>query len=112
MTFRRGSLARTQAALKLAEAKIRAAAPSAENASAEIVARNMRARAPVRTGHLRDSIRAEGSSAAAETPYAIPVDRGHDQVPAQPYAEQGAEASTSEIVATMTAIFRTALGGR
>lgn len=92
--------------------RMEAAAPAAEHASAEVVARNMQARAPIRTGRLRASIHAEGSSAIADTPYAIPVDRGHGPVPAQPYAEEGAEASYREIESAMIAVFRTALGGR
>lgn len=112
MGIRRASLARTEAALRLAQRKIELTAPVAEHASAEIVARNMQARAPVRTGHLRASIHAEGSAAVAETPYAVPVDRGHDNVPADPYAEGGAQASMGGITMTMAAIFRRALGGR
>jgi len=110
--FRPGSLEKTQAALRAAGRKLDAAAPSAEAAGAKIVARNMAARAPVRTGHLRGSIRAEGSSAVADASYAIPVDRGHGTVPASLYAEEGADASRGGITAEMAAIFRTALGGR
>jgi hypothetical protein len=112
MTNRIIGVERTKAALKLAQVKLEATAPAAEHASAEIVARNMQARVPVRTGRLRASIRADGSSASADVSYAIPVDRGTTFMRAQPYAEDAAKASIPEIVATMTAAFRTALGGR
>jgi hypothetical protein len=111
MTSVRG-VERTKLALKAAALKLDAAAPAAEHGSAEIVARNMVARVPVRTGRLRASIRADGSSAIADVSYAIPVDRGTTFMRAQPYAEEAAKASTAEIVAEMTAVFRAALGGR
>jgi hypothetical protein len=66
----------------------------------------------VRTGRLRASIRAEGSSAVADVPYAIPVDRGTVNMSAQPFAEAGAKAAEPQVVAAMIAVFRTALGGR
>jgi len=103
---------RTTLALKGAELKVAAAAPTAENAGAEIVAREMQARAPVRTGRLRGSIHAEGSAAVADVPYAIPVDRGTDHMAAQPFAEDGAKAAERGVEAAMIAVFRTALGGR
>lgn len=108
--FSRGSLQRTEAALRAAGRKLDAAAPAAEHAGAGIVARNMQARAPFRTGRLRGSIRADGSSAVADVPYAIPVDRGHGSAPATHYAEDGADSSSAGVVTAMVAIFRTALG--
>lgn len=110
-TFTAASLKRTNLALKTAQVKVAAAAPTAENRAAEQVARQMAARAPVRTGRLRASIRAEGSSAVAEAPYAIPVDRGTENMAAQPFAEDGAKAAAPEVVATMAAVFKAALGG-
>lgn len=110
--FTARSMAQTKAALKAAEVKVAAAAPTAENAGAGVVAREMQSRAPVRTGALRASIHAEGSSAVADVPYAIPVDRGTDHMAAQPFAETGAKAAEPGVVAAMTAVFRTALGGR
>jgi hypothetical protein len=112
MTTRLLGVERTEAALKLAQVKLEAASSPAEHASAGIVARNMQARVPVRTGRLRASIRAEGSKANADVSYAIPVDRGTTFMRARPYAEEAAQASIPEIVATMTAAFRAALGGR
>jgi hypothetical protein len=112
MTNRIIGVERTEAALKLAQVKIEAASVPAEHASAEIIARNMQVRVPVRTGRLRASIRAEGSEASANVSYAIPVDRGTTFMRARPYAEEAAKASIPEIVAAMTAAFRAALGGR
>jgi len=110
--FQARSLEKTEAALKTARLKLEAAAPAAEKAGAEIVAHKMQDRAPVRSGRLRGSIHAEGSSAVADAPYAIPVDRGTVHMRAQPFAEDAADASTREIEAAMIAVFRTALGGR
>jgi Bacteriophage HK97-gp10, putative tail-component len=104
--------AKTKLALKEAEFKVDAAAPRAEEVSARIVALNMQARAPVDTGYLRNSIRVEGSKAMATARYAVPVDRGTATHRAQPFAEEAAEASRSGVIAAMTAVFRTALGGR
>jgi len=111
MTTVRGVEA-TKHALTEAVRKVEAAVPRAENVSAEVVAQQMRGRVPVRTGRLKASIRAEGSSAIADVSYAIPVDRGTTFMRAQPYAEAAAEASHTMIEAAMTAVFRTALGGR
>lgn len=111
MTTVRGVEA-TKRALKLAALKLEAASPAVEHAGAEIVAGHMRQVVPVRTGRLRASIRADGSSAIADVSYAIPVDRGTTFMRAQPYAETGAKASYAEIEAEAIAIFRKALGGR
>jgi len=112
--FTKASVNRTKAALKAAERKLIAAAPSAEAAGAAIVAREMRARAPVRSGELRASIGTSGSQAQATAGHAIPVDRGVPgrNMAAQPYAEDGAKAAAPEVIATMAARFRAALGGR
>jgi HK97 gp10 family phage protein len=112
MTNRVIGIEKTKVALTKAVAKVEAAAPGAEHAGAEIVAGQMRNRAPVRTGTLKNSIRAEGSAAVATVPYAIPVDRGTVNMAAQPFAEEGAKAAESEVEAAMASIFRAALGGR
>ncbi len=111
-SFTAASLKRTQVALKLAEAKVRATAPTAEERSAEQVAQAMAARAPVNTGALKRSIHAEGSSALADVRYAIPVDRGTVNQAPQPFAESGAKAAEPQVIATMVAVFRAALGGK
>lgn len=101
--FTATSLKRTELAIKAAGLKTAAAAPSAEHSGAEIVAREMAARAPVDTGRLRASIHAEGSSAVADTPYAIYV---------EPFAGAAAQAAKNGVEVAMIAVFRAALGGK
>ena len=110
-TFTAASLKRTNAALRTAQLKVAATAPKAEGLGATEVAKQMAARAPARTGRLRASIRADGSSAVAQVPYAIPVDRGTVNMAAQPFAEDGAQAAVPAVAATMAAAFKAALGG-
>jgi len=110
-TFTAASLKRTNLALKAAQLKVTAAAPTAENRGAQQVAQAMAARAPVRTGRLRASIHAEGSQAVATADYATPVDRGTDHQAPQPFAEEGARAAAPAVATTMAAVFKAALGG-
>lgn len=105
------SLRNTQLAFRRAQAKLAAAASKAEAAGAAEVAREMAARAPVQTGKLKASIRAQGSSAVATAPYAVFVDKGTGDTRAQPFAEEGVKAATSKVEEAMAAVFRTALGG-
>ena len=107
-----GSLARTKLAFKEAQAKLAVSASTAENAGAQVVAREMATRAPVRTGRLRASIHTEGSEAVAAVNYAVPVNSGTINMAAQPFATEGAKAATHEVEAAMIAVFRAALGGK
>jgi len=101
--FTASSLHRTEAALKLAAVKTAAAAPAAEHQGAVVVAQEMAARAPVLTGKLQRSIRAEGSSAVADTPYALYQ---------EPFAGPAARAAEPRTIGAMIAVFRAALGGK
>jgi hypothetical protein len=101
--FTQASLRKTEAALKAAELKTAAAASTAEHKGAVVVASEMAARAPVDTGRLQASIRAEGSSAVADTPYALYQ---------EPFAGPAARAAEPNTIAAMIAVFRAALGGR
>jgi hypothetical protein len=101
--FTAQSIERTKLALKAAGLKLAVATPAAERSGAEIVAAEMRSRAPVDTGRLRGSIRPDGSSAIAAAPYAVYVD---------PFAAAAADAAMPRVEAAMIAVFRTALGGK
>ena len=57
--FTEASVQQTRAALAKAVRAIESAAPRAERNGAAVVAAEMKARAPVDTGHLRTSIRVE-----------------------------------------------------
>jgi HK97 gp10 family phage protein len=108
----------TLAAFAKAKAEMEAAAPLATRASAAILGSNMVSRAPRDTGATASSIAVQEtessgdgavSSVGPETTYARFTEYGTVYIPAQHWMLESADSATSQIVATMTAIFQAAL---
>jgi HK97 gp10 family phage protein len=108
-------VSQTKAALAEVERRIRLAAPSAARAGAEIVANEMRARAPRDTGTLAGSISVESDGETARAGAGVDYDRfpqlGTVYQVAQPYGEEGARAGTSSVIAAEIVIYRQAIEG-
>lgn len=105
--------AKLRAHLLRIAAQVEAAATPAMLASAEVVASRARARAPVDTGALRNSIRARVDApgravAEAVVPYARFQEFGTVYVPAVRYLREAIE-PTSGIVGPAIPVFRAAL---
>jgi len=105
----------TKRALARLEDRIKAAAPLAARASGEVLQREMQSRAPRDTGALATSISVDVDGETARVGAGVDYDRfphlGTVYQSAQPYGEEGARASTSEIIAAQTAIMRQAAEG-
>jgi HK97 gp10 family phage protein len=106
-------IARTNAALLAVAAKMQVAAPLAAQAGAEVVGRNMIARAPRDTGATASSIRVqvEGDTAhvGPSTIYARFPEFGTRYIPGQHYMEQAADDSTSAVVSAIATIMKAAV---
>jgi hypothetical protein len=89
-----------KAKLAALEVRMAAAAVPAEEAGAQMVARQMAATAPVDTGKLASSVGVSGSSAVATAPYAVY---------APPFAAAAAHQAEPAVVAAMTAVIKTAV---
>ena len=79
----------------------------AERAGGQVVANDMRKRAPVDTGALRDSIRVsaakEGAQVSANVPYARFVQFGTRYMEAQPFIS---DEVNSPVLSAMTKVFQ------
>lgn len=108
-------MAQTRAALAAVERRIKAAAPLAAKASGEVVKREMQSRAPRDTGALAASIQvaSEGETAkvGATVDYDVFVQLGTVYQAQQAYGEEGARASTSEVIAVQAEILKRAAEG-
>jgi len=108
-----------QLRVKLAEIETRMelASPVAVAKAADVLARQMRSSAPVRTGKLRaaisTSVTSMGDGATARTGSNVPYDpfvqKGTVYMEPQPYGEEAAHHGAAEIVAVMAAVYKAAL---
>jgi HK97 gp10 family phage protein len=109
---------KTVAAFAEARAEMELAAPVATKASAGIIAQQMVSRAPRDTGATANSIEIQETETSGEgavsrvgpgTSYARFTEYGTAYMPAQHWMLEAMDSSTSQIVATMTAIFSAAM---
>jgi HK97 gp10 family phage protein len=110
-------VARTQAAFLKVRTKFEAASPIAARAGASIIQREMVARAPVRTGRLRNSIATDvtstGEGATARVGADVPYDRfvqlGTVYMEPQAYGEEAAVSGTAAVVGVIAAVYKAVL---
>jgi len=106
-------MAATKAALRAIETRLALAAPSAARAGGEVVANEMRDRAPRDTGALAASISVDSEGDVAKVGASVPYDRfvqlGTVYQSQQAYGEEGARASTAGIIAAEAAVFKRAI---
>ena len=95
--------------------RIRSAGARHAEATADAIAADARARAPVRTGQLRASISRAGSGAearvVARAPHAGYVEYGTARMPARPYLWPAVEAARAGYVEGWRSILRAGGGG-
>jgi HK97 gp10 family phage protein len=107
-------IAKTKAALEKVSLEIRAAAPASAKAGGEVLAHDMAARAPRRTGRLAASIVAESDGdtthVGATVPYARFVEFGTVYMAAQSFETDAAEQPGS-VAAAVAAILKAAIPG-
>ena len=93
---------------------VRAAAPAASRAGGEVLARDMAARAPRRTGKLASSIVVQSDGDTAHVGSTVPYDRfvqyGTRYVSAQPFETDAAD-EPGGIAAAVAAILKAAIPG-
>ena len=82
----------------------------AEAAGGKVVAADMRARAPVDTGAMRNSITVrltgEGAQVAVLVPYARFVEFGTRYMDAQPFMDESADAVGGKVGSVMATVFK------